>query len=157
VSGKAANVRHCLGALVKDGALRSKTEGQHATAPTFFWLPSQTRVDYAGDKKGTKRDEATENTAQKDEPSVGGNTGLEASSPYSIGTKDEAGVSSDMPLHAFDSLKSGRSWDEAGTKLDESEAEQPDSMADFDSWVGPESMPGYSSDGILRDGSRVVI
>ena len=72
VSGKAANVRHCLGALVKDGALRSKTEGQHATAPTFFWLPSQTRVDYAGDKKGTKRDEATENTAQKDEPSWGG-------------------------------------------------------------------------------------
>jgi AAA domain len=151
IDGKTDNKRAAIKEMVRTGKLESQTDGEHATATTYYWLRGQTLSRQQETTKGRSRREDTEKTAPKDEPSSGGENAEIASPPYStppclrvLEKRGQAGA------------KPGRSRGE-GAKLNESEAEQPDSMADFDSWVGPESMPGYSSDGILRDGSRVVI
>ena len=116
VGGKAANVRRALAEMTKSGILKSKTEGLHATAPTFFWIPGQDRVSPASQRKGRSRDEGNEKNGAEDQPLGGGETALMASSPLRDGTKDEGGCSMNTPppqLHIRGrGTKPGRSWDE---------------------------------------------
>ncbi len=144
VAGKAANVRQSLAEMVKAGALQSKTEGHHATAPTFYWLPSQNRVSPPNAQKGRSRDEATPKSAQKDEPSCGGFGVVRASSPYREGTKDEGGTLSGVTPPAFDSSESGRSRDEAGTKGTKLENEDWQSHAPMANSSAPNVPAGWA-------------
>lgn len=58
VDGKTANVRQSLGEMTQAGTLKYKIEGHHhhKTAPTFYWLPTQSRAEYQAPKKGRSRD-----------------------------------------------------------------------------------------------------
>jgi hypothetical protein len=57
VTGKRENIRSALTELVNAGKLKSKTEGNHHNAPTYYWLPGQNRADSKPVKPGTSREQ----------------------------------------------------------------------------------------------------
>lgn len=58
VPGNQANVIEALAELVNAGKLKSKTEGNHHNAPTYYWLPGKNRADSKPVKPGTSREQA---------------------------------------------------------------------------------------------------
>ena len=69
--GMGTNLRDALNELVNAEKLKSKTEGNHRTAPTFYWLPGQNRVDISSGKNRRSSDDATQKSGADGEPLVG--------------------------------------------------------------------------------------
>jgi len=129
VIGKAVNIRRALSEMTKAGKLKSKTEGLHTTAPTFYWIQDQERVSPSSPRGGRSLAVVGEKDGAEDQPLRGDETALRDSSPLRKETKDDGGCSMNTPPLPLHIRGRGTRLGQSKDKVDEAAEITPPPMA----------------------------